>query len=291
MTDVAGKTIFITGGAQGIGLGMARAFALAGADLALADIDADALDAARHELSATARTETFPLDVRDRDAFAQAADDAEARLGPVTVLCNNAGVLGTASVTDPSPAVWDHILGTDLGGVFNGVSVFLPRMIARGSPGHVVNTASTAGVRGGRLFEYSAAKAAVIALSESLHADPDLARLDVRTTVLCPGGVRTRIIDHGIAGMPGGTSERQRTRIDDERMRTVVEQCGLAPEDVGELVLTAVREDRFYVFTDRSAQADLQERASAMLAALPEESEHDRRLAEARRRLGPAQDA
>lgn len=285
MTDVAGKTIFITGGAQGIGLGMARAFALAGADLALADIDPDALEAAREELSSTARTETFLLDVRDRDAFARTADEAEERLGPAAVVCNNAGVLGTAAVTDPSPAVWDHVLGTDLGGVFNGVNAFLPRMIARGGPGHIVNTASTAGIRGGALFEYSAAKAAVIALSESLHADAELERLGIRTTVLCPGGVRTRIIDNGIAAMPGGVPERQRTRIDGERVRTVIEQCGLAPETVGEQVLAAVQEDRFYVFTDRSAVADLRERASAMLAAMPEETEHDRRLAEARRRL------
>ena len=146
MTEVAGRTAFITGGGNGIGLGIARAFARAGARLALADRDADALASAKAELSGMTAVETMVLDVRDRDAFGRAADDVEAKLGPVSLLCNNAGVSGGAPAGKFTYELWDWSLGINLGGVVNGVTTFLPRMIARGDGGHVVNTASGAGL-------------------------------------------------------------------------------------------------------------------------------------------------
>ena len=149
MTEVAGRAAFITGGANGIGLGIARAFARAGARLALADVDAEALGAAKAELAKETEVETFVLDVRDRDAYARAADVAESRLGPVSLLCNNAGVALAVPVEQMSYESWDFALGVNLGGVVNGLQTFLPRMLARTKElrgGHVVNTASGAGL-------------------------------------------------------------------------------------------------------------------------------------------------
>jgi len=145
VNDIAGRTAFITGGANGIGLGIARAFARAGANLALADVDAAALGAAKAELAKDTPVETFVLDVRDRDAYVRAADETEARLGPVSLLFNNAGVALSIPAEQMSYETWDFALGVKLDGVVNGIQTFLPRMLARAAQlggGHIVNTAS-----------------------------------------------------------------------------------------------------------------------------------------------------
>lgn len=151
MERVEGMTAFISGGARGIGLGIARAFARAGVKLAIADLDPDSLEAANSELARLTAVETFNLDVRDREAYARVADEVEARLGPVSILCNNAGVAGP---TRPSYEFWDWMLGINLNGVINGIQTFLPRMIERGAVGHIVNTASAAGLVGGEQRRY-----------------------------------------------------------------------------------------------------------------------------------------
>ncbi|WP_206641592.1 SDR family oxidoreductase [Nonomuraea polychroma] len=180
MENLSGATAFITGGAQGIGLGIARALARQGVRVALADIDAAALDAAKSELAALTpdaeSVQTFELDVRDRTAFTAVADATEQRLGPVTPLINNVGVgLSLRKISEQvTYPIWDYIAGVNLDGVNNGVQTFLPRMLSRGGPGHIVNTASVAGlgVFPGRsaAYDYTASKAAVIALTEALHS-------------------------------------------------------------------------------------------------------------------------
>src|ERR1700719_2038952 len=146
MDRIDGKTAFITGGARGIGLGIARAFARAGAKLALADIDQDSLAAAKSELSDLTPVETFLLDVRDRSAYARVADETESRLGSVSILCNNAGVAGGRHVARLTYEDWDWVLGINLTGVINGVQTFRPGMLKRGGGGHIVKTASGAGL-------------------------------------------------------------------------------------------------------------------------------------------------
>src|SRR5258708_21385676 len=126
MEQVEGKTAFITGGARGIGRGIAGAFARAGVKLAIADIESDSLAAAKSELAEITAVEAFILDVRDREAYARVADAAEARLGPVSILCNNAGV---AAPTRLEYEFWDWMLGINLNGVINGIQTFMPRMI------------------------------------------------------------------------------------------------------------------------------------------------------------------
>lgn len=144
MDQFAGKTVFIAGAAQGIGLGMARAFAREGAELALVDLDGALLERVREELADTTTVATFVLDVRDRSGFERVADEVETELGPVSVLCNNAGVGSGLGLAEMTYAHWDLVIGVNLGGVVNGIQTFLPRMVERGGGRHVRSAAHSA---------------------------------------------------------------------------------------------------------------------------------------------------
>ena len=270
MDDVADRTAFITGGANGIGLGIARAFARAGARLALADVDAAALGAAQAELAKDTQVEKFVLDVRDRDAYARAADEAEARLGPVSLLFNNAGVALSVPVEQMSYETWDFALGVNLDGVVNGIQTFVPRMCARSAQldgGHIVNTASGAGLATpGAGFLYHTAKFAVVGLSEALCFELQGSRIGV--SVLCPGPVATRILHHTIRTQPVSAPRpaAQMVEVVDAFLNS-----GASPDAVGEMVLRAVRENALYIHTDRIMEAPIQARTKALLDALPPE--------------------
>ncbi|WP_261717703.1 SDR family NAD(P)-dependent oxidoreductase [Streptomyces sp. FZ201] len=289
MLELAGRTAFITGGAQGIGLGLARSFAKEGMRLAVADIDADALAAAEGELSAITEVATFTLDVTERDAFARVAEEAEQRLGPVSLLCNNAGVGGSYPVRAMSYALWDLILGVNLGGVVNGLQTFLPRMIERGEPAHIVNTASTAGLaplggQGGYMYE--GAKAGVIGLSEGLARQLAHEGHAIGVTVLCPGLVATNMVATsraagrrlpGDLGLTAEQRENRETLLSEQDF--YLRQLGLPPDTVGEMVVEGVRSGKPYVITDRGVAEQLVARSKALFTALPPETEHDRRVA------------
>jgi len=273
MTDVGGRTAFITGGANGIGLGIARAFAGAGAKLVLVDLDAEALGRAKAELSARTPTQTYELDVRDREAYAHVADAAEAALGPVSLLCNNAGVAGGAAATKMTYELWDWGMGINLQGVINGVQTFLPRMAERGGGGQIVNTASGAGLAtGGSGVLYHTAKFAGVGLTEALH--DELAPQGIGCTVLCPGPVATDIIERTRRLQPrrdeplAPAAERQ---SGEDRMRRMTNwlASGVAPDAVGQMVLKAVEENRLYIHTDRVMYAAIEARTRALLDAMP----------------------
>ena len=276
MTEVAGRTAFITGGANGIGLGIARAFAGAGAKLALADLDAGALDRAKAELSARAPTEVFQLDVRDREAYARVADAAEAALGPVSLLVNNAGVAAGAPAHKLTYELWDWAIGVNLQGVINGVQTFLPRMAEHGGGGQIVNTASGAGLaEAGSGVLYHTAKFGVVGMTEALRRE--LAPLGIGCTVLCPGPVATDIIERTRrlqprrdAPLPAGP-ERAVAEARTQGMTNMLAQ-GASPDAVGEMVLAAVRENRLYVHTDRVMYAAIEARTRELLAAMPVET-------------------
>ncbi|WP_439814933.1 SDR family NAD(P)-dependent oxidoreductase [Zavarzinia sp. CC-PAN008] len=270
MTDVQGRTAFITGGANGIGLGIARAMAKAGANVALADLDAAALDAAKAELATTTGVETFVLDVRDRDGFARAADAVEARLGPVSLLFNNAGVAGGAPVAQMGYAMWDWGIGINLGGVINGVETFVPRMVARGAGGHVVNTASGAGlVATDSGVLYTTAKFAVVGMAEALQRELQGAGIGV--SVLCPGPVATNIVKrtHSLRPAREQPLSAEQTRAVEARLdaTTAWLQQGVPSDRVGEMVLDAVRANRLFIHTDRIVADLLEARHQALLAA------------------------
>jgi NAD(P)-dependent dehydrogenase (short-subunit alcohol dehydrogenase family) len=273
MDHIAGKTAFLTGGSRGIGLGIARAFASEGAKLALVDIDQPSLDAARAELGKRTSVETFVLDVRDRAAYAHVADEAEAKLGPVSILCNNAGVAGGADVAHMSYEMWDWVMGVNFNGVLNGIQTFLPRMIGRKAPAHLVNTASGAGLAAaGSGILYTTSKYAVVGLSESLRRE--LEPLGIGVSVLCPGPVATNIIQNSLASLPlppGYNPTPEQIELRDQRIAasSAFLAKGVAPDDVGKMVLAAVKSNALYIHTDRVMAEFIKARTKALLDAMP----------------------
>ncbi len=272
MTAVANRTAFITGGANGIGLGIARSLARAGAKLALADRDVAALERAGAELSEITEVFIAELDVRDRTAYARVADQAESQVGPISILVNNAGVAGGAPANRLTYELWDWGMDINLGGVVNGVQTFLPRFIARGGGGHIVNTASGAGLiaSAGNVL-YCTAKFAVVGMSEELALE--LRPLGIGVTVLCPGPVATDIVARTRAFQPKVTksmSEEQRTRsfARNERMKDLLARA-VAPDAVGGMVLAAIGEDRLFCHTDRFSEDRIPIRAKEILDAMP----------------------
>jgi NAD(P)-dependent dehydrogenase (short-subunit alcohol dehydrogenase family) len=254
MDRIEGRTAFITGGARGIGLGIARAFARERTKLALADIDEAALNAARTELSASTSVETFVLDVRDREAYGRVADEVEARFGPVSILCNNAGVAGSADVAHMTYELWDWVMGINLNGVINGIQTLVPRMIERKITAHIVNTASAAGLWAeGTGLQYVTSKFAVVGLSEGLRWE--LQRFGIGVSVLCPGPVATSIIQNTLAfpGRPRIAMTPEEIEMSSKGMAQAAAwlATGVAPDEVGRMVLAAVKANRLYILTDR----------------------------------------
>ena len=272
MTDVSGRSAFITGGANGIGLGIARALAREGVKLGIVDIDVGALAQAKDELSAITQVETAVLDMRDRSSFEGVAEAFEESLGPVSLIFNNAGVAGGAPATKTTYDLWDWNLGINLYGVINGIQTFLPRIAARGGGGHIVNTASAAGLAAsvsGVL--YHTAKFAVVGLSEALQQE--LEPLGIGVTVLCPGPVATGIIARTHESQPSvvrALTEKQlaTARARNAEMTKWLDE-GVSPDAVGEMVLKAVRGDQLYIHTDRFAAALIEARCNDLLEAMP----------------------
>ena len=240
MESFEGGTAVITGGASGIGLGLAERFASEGMKLVLADIEAPVLD----EVAARMRDEgaevtTFVCDVSDAAAVDALADLAFDTYGAVNVVCNNAGVVAKHESWGPL-SDWEWVLGVDLWGVIHGVRAFVPRMLAAGDPGHIMNTASTAGLLAfPGIPSYNVAKRGVVALSETLHHEFENTAMEV--SVLCPGIVETNITK----------SERNRPGPDVPGYESVVPRQGAAesmtPAEVADVVVDAMRSGRFWI--------------------------------------------
>jgi NAD(P)-dependent dehydrogenase (short-subunit alcohol dehydrogenase family) len=267
MNRVEGKVAFVTGGASGIGFGMARVFLRNGMKVAIADIRQDHLDAAARELAGANNVHFLRLDVTDRAQMAAAADEAERVFGKVHVLCNNAGVgiLGgsrTATYDD-----WDWGMGVNLGGVINGVQTFVPRILAHGEGGHIVNTSSMAGVLpGAGATIYVTAKAAVLGLSECLRAE--LAPDKIGVTVLCPGPITTNI--HEVAKLrPEKYRNTGLGEIETSLASRVPSPVWMDPIEVGEMVMDAIRRDLLFIFTHNEFKDGVAKRFEATLAAFP----------------------
>jgi NAD(P)-dependent dehydrogenase (short-subunit alcohol dehydrogenase family) len=263
-----GTTAFVTGGARGIGLGIARAVAARGASVALADRDPVALEAARHELGA-ATVRTYQLDVADRQRFLAVAEEVENDLGPVHALFNNAGVIDSVSPSRMRGEVWDWMVGVNLHGVYNGIQAFVPRMIARREGGLVVNVSSMAGlVTTGSGFAYHATKYAVVGLSESLRAE--LAHHRISVSLACPGVVATHIVRNAEAARPAGAEART------DRARAILDAAhetmlgrGVDPDAVGADLVRAALAGQPYIFTDGLFRDHLTERHRSILGCMP----------------------
>ncbi len=263
MREVADKVAFITGGASGIGLGMAQAFADAGMRLVLADVDMAGAEKAAADLVAKgAKARAVQLDIVDPSAWQRAAAEAESAFGPIDVLCNNAGVAGIARPVAEIPFdEWRWVTEIDYHGVVHGLQCFVPRLKAKGA-GHIVNTASIGGLSPTKfLADYIAAKFAVVGLSGSLRAELEEANIGV--SVLCAGSVKTNL---------GETTVRQRP----SRAPYAVERAAMikdlkwryiAPVDAGRIVLRGIRENWPFIFTHPEDRALLEARHAAMMAA------------------------
>lgn len=249
MNHLAPRTAVITGAASGIGRGLSRACVRAGMRVALLDIQPVPLQALEHELIAAGATAlSVVTDVSDADSVEAAARTVQQRFGHVHLLANNAGVaVHGRPVMEVPVADWQWALGVNVMGVVHGVRAFLPEMRDHGQGGHIVNTASIGGLQvrpGWNGGPYSATKYAVVALSESLRNE--LEGTNVGVSVLCPGPVRTNLAN-GSAARPqrfGANSAEPMPEL----LKAVL-AGGVDPNDVGELVLRAVRDRQFFVFT------------------------------------------
>ena len=245
-----GDVAVVTGAASGIGRALALRFARSGLRVALADVDELALGEAIADVSALgAETLAVRTDVSDEASVAALAQAVLARFGGVHVVCNNAGV---ASVGDPwfGPlSSWTWVLGVNLWGVIHGVRAFLP-ILAGQRRGHIVNTASIAGLVPGFGAVYDATKHAVVAVSEDLYAQLKLTDLEVGVSVLCPGWVRTGILD-AERNWPEALGDRPEPALGHEALVEHVRRAideGAQPALVADLVATAIETDRFWVF-------------------------------------------
>jgi len=252
MQDLAGKTAFITGGASGIGLSMAKSFLGAGMRVVIADVDEKALAAAATQLKG-ANTDllTVQLDVTNRAQFKEVADKVESEFGTVDVLCNNAGVYRGGTMDAVSYEDWDWVMGVNVGGVINGVQTFVERMKARGTGGHIVNTSSMAGMTTSPgLGVYNASKFAVVGMSEAMQGD--LAEDNIGVSVLCPGMVRTRILESERTRPEGFAPEQEAAELAAQAHNEVMQMAmgtGIDPDEVGEMVLQGVKTNQLYLFS------------------------------------------
>ena len=188
MDALADKVAVVTGAANGIGFALCEAFAAEGMRVVMSDVDPAALDAAAARLDGEVLA--FAADVRKWDEVAELESRAVERFGAVHVLCNNAGVQLPGLAWEFTREEWEWVLDVNLGGVVHGLHAFLPGMVARGEPGHVVNTGSLGGlIPFAGIAPYTAAKYAVVGLSESLQHDLHAASVPIGVSVLCPGPV------------------------------------------------------------------------------------------------------
>jgi NAD(P)-dependent dehydrogenase (short-subunit alcohol dehydrogenase family) len=272
MRQLAGKTAFVTGGASGIGFALARAFAEAGMKVMLADIERDALSAAVEGLRILGPdVRGITCDVADPVSVERAASASFEAFGNVHIVCNNAGVGGGSGIDGISLDTWRWVLDVNLMGVVHGIRTFLPHMRAHGEGGHIINTASMAGMLSGLGFSpYAASKFAVVTMSEGLALQ--LAPLGIGVTILCPEFVRTRISESGRnrperygpmpvpdPASPAGVLAARLAELS---------RSGMDPSEVAARVLHAIREDELYVFTHPHMRTKLALRFATILEAM-----------------------
>lgn len=271
MKDFAGRTAVITGAGSGIGAALAELAGAEGMNLVLADINLTDLEAVVGKIMAPA-VAIQRTDVADADAVQALADLAWERFGEVSLLCNNAGVVPGGRhrlVWDYTPEDWRWAFGVNVDGVVNGIRSFVPRMLAEGRPGHVLNTASVAGfVSGAGSAVYGASKHAVVRITEALYAGLRDENAPIGVTMLCPGLVATRIYeaersrpDHlrTASGRPQEAEELQ--SIADNLYRSAPSAAEVAAQ-----AFEGIRHDRLYVFTSDRFDEPIRARADAILA-------------------------
>lgn len=271
--DFAGKTAFVTGGASGIGLGIAKVLVERGARVVIADLRADHIDNALAQFaggSGSNAVSALQLDVTSRDAYAEAAAKMQADFGGIDILVNNAGVGLEGPILKATYADYDFGFGVNIGGVINGFVSFLPQMIAHGRGGHIVSTASLAAevVMPPHLAIYAASKAAVAHYCEAVK--PELGEQGIGVSILLPGPIKSNIHqanqnrpEHLRSGSGFGESEQKLS----ERQ---VGDTWMEPEEVGEMVARGILENSTYIVTHGIFKDWQRARSQAVLDATPD---------------------
>lgn len=266
MERLEGRVAFITGGASGIGLGMAKAFLAEGMKVSLADWNDDHIVRAKAALAGNNAVHFVKANVADRENLRAAVDETLENFGKIHVLCNNAGVNGGGTAASPDFDNWDRALSVNLGGVVNGTKIVVPIIRAQGEGGHVVNTSSMAGVVPlPGLAAYSTAKYAVRGFSESLRIQ--LAEKGIGVSCLFPGATRTALVP---------TPEDDPT-LDEENAPQFLKDLwdamrgAIDPEHTGRAVVEAIRENRFYIFTNKEFLEEVKERHREIEEAFPDD--------------------
>ena len=278
MQDLPGKTAFVTGGASGIGLGIAKALLGAGMNVVIADVQDTHLESAQAELRAPERVLALKLDVTNRADFARVADAAEDRFGKIHLLCNNAGVAVVGPTDLATYEDWDWVMGVNLGGTINGIVTILPRIQKHREGGHIVNTASMSGLvpHPGATI-YGTSKGAVVHMIECMRAE--LEPQGIICSAFCPGAVQSNIAD-AARTRPAELAHTGYAEADRRR-----QQGGnffhlyRTKEEVGERVLQGILNDELYIMTHSEFRQGLEARTEAMRAAvpdLPENAEYKR---------------
>ena len=262
----------ITGAASGIGKGLAERFAAEGMKVVLADVEEEPLAKLEADLKAKgAAVLTVRTDVSNATEVENLAARTLETFGAVHILCNNAGVVCSRPVWEHSLADWEWVLSVNLWGVIHGIRAFVPRMLAQGDACHIVNTASILGLVGGSGEGiYKVSKHGVVVLSETLADELAQKGANIEVHVLCPGWVRTGILDSArnrpdALGNPAETEHPQETSIGGSRNTRAEMEAGLSPAEVAEHVYNAIQNGTFYIHTHPEHKAWIRERMARIL--------------------------
>ena len=248
------RVAVITGGAGSIGMAMARAFIARGARVVLADLDPDALARAVEELkSSGAQALGVRCDVTKPDSVQQLADATFDHYGAAHIVCNNAGVAPFGMMADASRKDWEFAMNVNVWGVIHGIRTFIPIMLEQDTEGHIVNTASMAGVTNGPFSApYYMSKHAVLSLSESIYHELKLAGAKIGVSALCPEIVATNI-DHARRNRPAALQRKGAPPAQSDVVEAALSSfigTGTPPAVIAQRVLEAVRDDRFYILSE-----------------------------------------
>jgi NAD(P)-dependent dehydrogenase (short-subunit alcohol dehydrogenase family) len=274
MEDLTGKVAFITGGASGIGLGMARAFLEEGMKVSLADWNDEHIAKAREQLAGSNAVHFVKTNVAERDSLRAAAQETLEVFGKIHVLCNNAGVNGGGTAASENFDDWDRAIAINLGGVINGTKIIVPIIRQQGEGGHVVNTSSMAGVVPlPGLAAYSTAKYAVRGFSESLRIQ--LAQQGIGVSCLFPGATRTAIVP-----LPEDDPEHIKEEGAPQFLKDLWDamRAAIDPLETGRAVVGAIKQNQFYIFTNREFLDEVKQRHREIEDAFPEQDPPEGRV-------------
>lgn len=268
MKEFSGKVAVVTGAASGIGLATATRLAEEGMKVVLADIEEPALEAALKKLKGAGHEVLgVPTDVSNWDAMQALADAAIAAYGVVHLLHNNAGVVVSGPIEELSISDWEWVLGVDLWSVIYGIKAFLPH-IKRAGEGHIINTASTAGLQGPKgIAPYTAAKFGVVGITETLRLELEDDNSPVSASVLCPGAINTQIVSSKRNRSQKSAADHKSSDIEkgfEANAGALLANDGMDPADVADLIVKGIKANDFWIITHPDWKDVMIERAEAM---------------------------